>query len=113
MLAALIEFGGALVIAAHVARAAWLALRHGRLAQASAVAGSGLAAGLDFKLAATLLKTVSLVSWNQIAMFAAIFALRLFVKKTLVARSHGDRAMRRRAATTQAYGATSFHNVNP
>ena len=87
--AALIEFGGALVIVFHVGRAAWLALRHGRLGAASALAGQGLAAGLDFKLAATLLKTLSLVSWNQIAMFAAILALRVFVKKTLIARFDG------------------------
>ncbi|MFL6660299.1 MAG: DUF1622 domain-containing protein [Massilia sp.] len=83
-LALLIEFGGALVIAFHVAHAAWLALLQRQASLAAAVAGHGLVAGLDFKLAATLLKTLTLVSWNQIAMFAAILALRTLVKKTLV-----------------------------
>ena len=92
MLAALIEFGGALVIAAHVARAAWSMLARRSPDQARALASRGLAAGLDFKLAATLLKTLNLVGWNQIGMFVAVFALRLLVKRTLLSNRTGSSA---------------------
>lgn len=82
-LATWIEFGGALVIAFHVARAARLAWQQRSPVQARHVVAAGLVAGLDFKLAATLLKTLELRSWDQIAMMAAIFALRVLVKQTL------------------------------
>ncbi len=40
----------------------------------------GVLAGLTFKVAATLLKTLVLFSWNQIAAFAAVLALRTLLK---------------------------------
>ena len=40
-------------------------------------------AALGFKTAATLLKTLELRSWRAIAFFAAVFALRTFVKAGL------------------------------
>ena len=83
-LASWIELGGALVIVFHVLRAAGLAWHDRAPLRARHVVSAGLVAGLDFKLAATLLKALELSTWNQIGMMAAIFALRLLVKKTLV-----------------------------
>jgi uncharacterized membrane protein YfhO len=40
----------------------------------------GVIAGLSFKLAATLLKTIVLQSWEQILMFAAIIVIRMLLK---------------------------------
>ncbi len=40
----------------------------------------GVLAGLTFKVAATLLKTLILFSWTQIAAFAAVLALRTLLK---------------------------------
>jgi uncharacterized membrane protein len=84
-LAMLIEFGGALVIAKYVAQAGWSALLQRSPHAAAQIATRGLVAGLNFKLAATLLKTLELTSWNQIGMFVTIFALRLLVKRALLA----------------------------
>jgi uncharacterized membrane protein len=54
------------------------ALRGCRLLLADAVL-----AGLGFKVAATLLKTIELRRWDQIAAFAAVLALRSFLKLAL------------------------------
>jgi uncharacterized membrane protein len=86
--AVLIEFVGSLFLVAGCVRglAALVASRgshagivHGRLRIAN-----GVIAALGFKLAATLLKTIGLQSWQAILMFAAIFALRTVVKNFLV-----------------------------
>jgi hypothetical protein len=80
-MAALIELAGALVIVWYVFKASRAALSAGALA-ARAVAAAGLVAGLDFKTAATLLKTLELTSWRQIGLFVAVLALRTLIKKT-------------------------------
>jgi hypothetical protein len=82
-LAALIEFGGALVIAFYVGLAGRALLRGGAPLAARALVSEGLVAGLSLKTAATLLKTIELASWDQIGMLVAVLALRLFVKRTL------------------------------
>jgi uncharacterized membrane protein len=78
---------GTLIVAAGCVRSlAWLVrhaadrqgLRECRLAVADAVP-----AGLGFKLAPALLKTIELRSWGQIAAFAAILALRSLLKFAL------------------------------
>lgn len=85
--ATLVEFAGAFFILTGTVRAfAWLCrgrgdaygVIRGRLALAD-----GVVAALGFKTAATLLKTLELRSWNAIAFFAAVLALRTFVKLTL------------------------------
>jgi uncharacterized membrane protein len=43
----------------------------------------GIVAGLNFKVAAALLKTVELRTWNQIGLFATVLALRTIVKRLL------------------------------
>ena len=41
----------------------------------------GAITGLDFKLAATFLKTMTLLDWHQIGMFAALYAIRFMIKQ--------------------------------
>ena len=86
--AALIEFGGSLVIAAACLRGlAALARGRGALAaivRARLVVADGVVAALGYETAATLLKTVELQSWTAIGHFAAVLALRTLVKRVLV-----------------------------
>ncbi len=84
--AAIIEMGGALVIVAYVF-AALLTLFRTRTAgivQARLLVAQGVLTGLSFKVAGTLLKTLLLVTWHQILVFAAIFALRTLLKRLFV-----------------------------
>jgi len=80
----LIEAVGSLYVVGYVLAAVW-ALIHGsgpdRLAQARLLIAEGALAGLNFKVAATLLKTLQLQSWNQIGLFVATFALRTVLKR--------------------------------
>lgn len=86
-LAALIEFGGSLLVVFGYVRGALELVRargshHGIVAARLAVA-DGVVAALGFKTAATLLKTIELRSWNAILIFVAVFAIRTFVKQAL------------------------------
>ena len=82
-LAALIEFGGALIVAVAVVRAL-LALVAGRgIAQARLLVIGGSLSALGYKSAATLLKAIELETWRSIASFAAILALRTLLKQFL------------------------------
>ena len=87
-LALLIEFGGGLLVVAGCARGLFRLVagaggREGIVAARLAVA-DGIVAALGFKMAASLLKTIELRSWDAILMFLAVFALRTFVKRALV-----------------------------
>jgi uncharacterized membrane protein len=79
--AALIEFGGALIIVGYVAAALLALLRRRGIEYARLLVSDGVLWGLSFKVAASLLKTIELHSWQQIATFAVIFALRTVVKR--------------------------------
>ena len=83
----LIEFAGAIVIVAACLRAIavivkTLGTRSGVIAARLSIA-EGVVAALGLKMAATLLKTLELRSWNAICLFAAIFVLRTFIKTAL------------------------------
>ncbi|WP_420596403.1 DUF1622 domain-containing protein [Deinococcus sp.] len=80
--ALLIEAVGSLYVLVYVLAALW-ALRQGsrHLTEARLLIADGVLAALNFKVAATLLKTLELQSWQQIAVFAAIFALRTVLKR--------------------------------
>ncbi len=89
LLARLIEFLGALIVA-------WAMLRAGRglvvgrlgdagLEEARLALAHGVVGALGFMTAATLLKTINLRSWSAIGMFAVILALRFLVKLALAA----------------------------
>ena len=76
-----IEFVGALINVGWLCRAMLALVRERSLERARELAAQGALAGLDFKLAASLLKTIGLSSWNQIGLFVTIFSLRFVLKK--------------------------------
>ena len=78
----MIEFLGALILVAHAVCAVGVVLRERQaIDRAKVMVAHGAITGLDFKLAATLLKTMTLLDWHQIGMFAAVYAIRLMVKQ--------------------------------
>ena len=77
----LIDLVAAGVIAGYVAAAMVKLLRGGGVDEARLLVAEGAVLGLSFKVAATLLKTLELHSWNQILMFATIFAMRTILKQ--------------------------------
>lgn len=93
-LAQLIELAGSLLIAGYVVVALWALLRRraAGIPRARRLVASGAIAGLDFKLAAALLKTLQLHTWSQLGMFAAILALRILLKRVFSAEARGPRA---------------------
>lgn len=81
-----IEMTGSLIIVGYCA-AALVALIRSRdrgIMRARLLVAQGVITGLSFKLAGALLKTILLVSWRQILMFAVIFGLRTVLKRLFV-----------------------------
>lgn len=84
-----IEFVGALILAVYCARAAGAAWgargattwEHGPR-RARQLIATGAIMSLNFKLAATLLKTLVVMSWSQVGMLAFVIALRTILKWT-------------------------------
>lgn len=83
-LAALIEFGGAVIIAVAVARAMAALVTGVGIDRARVIMIAGSLSALGYKSAATLLKAIELNSWRGIGTFAAIFTLRTVIKQLLV-----------------------------
>jgi uncharacterized membrane protein len=79
--AAAIEFAGAIIITFAAVGAIMLLIRQRSIGQAKTHMATGAITGLDFKLAATLLKALTLLSWKSIGMFAAIYAIRFTLKQ--------------------------------
>lgn len=79
--AAMIEFIGALLIITYLLKSLVVLFKTGQVTVARLIVADGIITGLSFKLAGTLLKTIELRSWRQIAMFAAIFVLRTALKR--------------------------------
>ncbi len=79
--ASLIEFAGALLIVGYIGVALVTLVRSGNIIKARLLVADGAITGLSFKVAGTLLKTIGLHTWQQILMFAAIFALRTVLKR--------------------------------
>lgn len=79
----LIELLGSVVIVAFCVRGLALVVLERRPYQVHHALSQGVLWGLDFKLAATLLKTLELTSWHQIAMFGLVLALRTLLKRSL------------------------------
>ena len=84
ILAALIEFGGAIIIAIAVVRSLLTLVGEGGIAGARRQVIAGTLSALGFKTAATLLKVIELGTWQSIGVFAAIFTLRSIVKQLFV-----------------------------
>ncbi|MGI8747229.1 MAG: DUF1622 domain-containing protein [Deinococcus sp.] len=80
----LIEAVGSLYVLGYTL-AALLALLHrspaAHLDAARLLVAEGALAGLNFKAAATLLKTIELHTWQQLGLFVAVFALRTLIKR--------------------------------
>ena len=83
-LAALIEFGGAVIVAVAVVRALAGLATGGSIGEARLIVIGGSLSALGYKSAATLLKAIELGSWHGIGTFAAIFTLRTVIKQLLV-----------------------------
>lgn len=77
----IIEFIGTLIIVIHLIHAIYILIYQSSILHARLLIAKGAIAGLDFKLAATLLKVLALLQWQQIGMFTAIYAIRFIVKK--------------------------------
>lgn len=78
----LIEMLGAGVILAYtlLALRSLIQSRAFRVEHAQHLMSEGILNALGFKLAATLLKTILLTSWNALMMFTAIFLIRTVLK---------------------------------
>ena len=83
VLIAPIEFAGALLIVGYCVAALVELTRSRDLGTARLLVIQGSLWGLSLKTAASLLKTIELHSWEQIATFTAIFALRTLVKRVM------------------------------
>lgn len=80
----LIEFIGALFIGGYAGGAFVVLLRYKDRERARLLVIEGALLGLSIKLAATLLKTIELHTWEQILMFTAILALRTLLKRVFL-----------------------------
>src|SRR4051812_23917595 len=90
-IASCIEFFGTIMILAHIIGAAWLLLHRSSLGIIKSVVAAGAIAGLDFKMAATLLKALSLSDWPHIGKFAAILLLRAILKRSFAIESNNNK----------------------
>ena len=84
LLAAVIEFVGALLISGYLLAALMALLRRRDVRQARLLVTDGVIYGLSFKVAGSLLKTIELHTWQQILMFAALLVLRTGLKQVFV-----------------------------
>ena len=80
---ALIEFAGALLIVGYCIAGLVELARSRDPAAARLLVIEGSLWGLSLKTAASLLKTIEIHSWEQIAAFTAILALRTLVKRVM------------------------------
>ena len=76
----LFEGIGGLIIVYYAVFALIRLIRTHNIEEARLTVAEGALMGLSFKLAASLLKTLVLLSWDQILIFAAIFAIRTVLK---------------------------------
>jgi uncharacterized membrane protein len=79
-----VEAVGSLIIVGYCAAAVLTLARRRGITVARLLVAEGAIAGLSFKLAGALLRTLLLLSWRQILMFAAILALRTVLKRFFV-----------------------------
>lgn len=80
---ALIEFGAALMIVGYCVAALGALLLGRGIVQVRLLVAEGVLWGLSFKVAAALLKTLTLRTWEQLAFFVIILGLRILVKWVL------------------------------
>lgn len=80
----LIEAAGSLVLFRYVVAALSMLARHRDVSLSRRLVIEGAVSALGLKLAATLLKTIELHTWQQLGAFAAILALRTLIKRLFV-----------------------------
>ncbi|ABF45496.1 hypothetical protein Dgeo_1199 [Deinococcus geothermalis DSM 11300] len=78
------------VIFGYVAAAMLVLIRGGGLLHARLQVAEGLLLALNLKVAATLLRTLEITTWNQIGLFVAVFVLRTLLKRVV---NHERRAL--------------------
>ncbi|MCA1669257.1 MAG: DUF1622 domain-containing protein [Thermomicrobia bacterium] len=78
------EAVGSLIIVGYCVAAVLALLYRRGITAARLLVAEGAITGLGYKLAGTLLRTLLLLSWRQILMFAAILALRTLLKRFFV-----------------------------
>jgi hypothetical protein len=76
----LIEFAGALVVVGYAVAAVSAIVRFVGVDRARLLVAEGVVAGPSLKLAATVLKTLLLRSWEQLLLFVVILSLRALLK---------------------------------
>jgi cell division protein FtsW (lipid II flippase) len=81
VLALPIQLLAAGIIAVHRAAALVALGRTGSIPRARLIAADGVIAGLGLITAASLLRTIELHTWNQIALFTVILTLRTLLKR--------------------------------
>ncbi len=82
-LIAFIEFGGVLIVTIYCLMGCGQALRERQPARARQLVAAGALMGLNFMLAATVLKTLVASSWYQIGMLVLVFTVRTLLKWSL------------------------------
>lgn len=82
--AVLIEFIGALIIIGSLLASLVIIVQTRNVERGRYLVTAGVLAGLSFKVAGTLLRTIQLQTWHQILMFIAILALRTVLKRFFV-----------------------------
>ena len=97
--AVLIEAADSALLVGFVLAAAGSVLRGGGPERVRLLMAGGAVLALNFKTGATLLKTLDLPTWDRIAAFAAILALRTALKRAFAAE---------RAALAAAAGPTGW-----
>ena len=81
LLEEIIEFAGNMIIVVAAIMAMIALARHKPIHIAKRYISRGAITCLDFRLAATLLKALTLFTWQGIAMFVALYAIRTIAKQ--------------------------------
>ncbi|WP_272976710.1 DUF1622 domain-containing protein [Deinococcus geothermalis] len=72
-----------LVLFGYIVAALLALLRGGRMTRARLLIVDGVLFALNFKVVATLLRTLEITTWNQIGLFTAVFVLRTLLKRVV------------------------------
>ena len=80
----LIELAGALLIVGHCVSALVLLITTGDPVRVRLMVIEGALWGLNLKTAASLLKTIEVQNWTQIAAFTVILSLRTVLKRVMM-----------------------------
>ncbi len=80
----LVEIVGTLVICVYCAAGLFALLTKRDRLEAQLLVANGAMLGMSVKVIGALLKTIQLQTWNQLGQFAAIFMLKILIKKAFL-----------------------------